>query len=172
MDPHFAFGQVWLAVALGYESRITGVVKARLADAPARSKAALDQAVHDDPKNAYAVSALGGWHIEVVKGGGATLAGLIYGASESAALALYDRAVKLAPENVAVHFQIAVSLAGFDPEKYRARIAAELKATIASPADTTYERKIQARAAELLTLLNGGDAEALAEKVRKYQGYP
>jgi len=73
-DPHFALGQVWLAVALGYQARIIGAVKARMKNMPAQSRAALDLAVADDPTNAFAVSALGGWHIEVVRGGGATLA--------------------------------------------------------------------------------------------------
>src|ERR1700761_9218672 len=117
-DPHFAYGQVWLAVSLGYQARLLGIVKARLRDMPAQSKAALDAAVADDAKNAYAASALGGWHIEVVKGGGAFLARTIYGARESEALALFDRAVKLAPTNVAVHYQVALALLGFDGEKY------------------------------------------------------
>src|SRR5882757_6504756 len=56
-DPHFAFGQVWLAVALGYEARIIGSVKARVRNSPAQSRAALDAAIADDPKNAFAVSA-------------------------------------------------------------------------------------------------------------------
>ena len=169
-DPHFAFGQVWLAVALGYQARITGAVKARMKNAPAQSKAALDAAIADDPRNAYAVSALGGWHVEVVRGGGTTLARLIYGAKESEALALFDRAVRLAPENVAVHYQIALSLAGFDAEKYHTRIAAELKSSLSSTADTAYEKKIQGRAGELLGLLNGRAAFDL--RVRKYQGFP
>ena len=87
----------WLAVALGYQSRITGAVKARIKNAPAQSKAALDTAVADDPRNAYAVSALGGWHIEVVRGGGATLARMFYGARETTALSLFDRSASLAP---------------------------------------------------------------------------
>jgi hypothetical protein len=58
-DPHFAYGQVWLAVSLGYQARIIGAVKARLKDSPAQSRTALDTAVADDPKNAFAVSALG-----------------------------------------------------------------------------------------------------------------
>jgi tetratricopeptide (TPR) repeat protein len=169
-DPHFAFGQVWLAVALGYQARITGAVKARIKNAPAQSKAALDAAIADDPRNAYAVSALGGWHIEVVRGGGSTLARLIYGAKESEALALFDRAVRLAPGNVAVHYQIALSLAGFDAGKYHTRIAAELKSSLSSAADTAYEKKIQGRAGELLGLLNLHEAFDL--RVRKYQGFP
>jgi hypothetical protein len=169
-DPHFAFGQVWLAVALGYQARITGAVKARLKNSPAQSRAALDAAIADEPGNAYAVSALGGWHIEVVRGGGTTLARLFYGAKESEAVALFDRAVRLAPGNVAVHYQIALSLAGFDPVKYHNRIAAELKSSLSSTADTAYEKKMQGRAGELLGLLNSREAFDL--RVRKYQGFP
>jgi len=171
-DPHSVFGHVWLAVALGYQARIIGAVKARLKDSPAQSKAALDAAVGDDPKNAFAVSALGGWHIEVVRGGGATLARWFYGATESEALNLFDRAVKLAPGNVAVRYQIGLSLAGYDPDKYRARIAAELKAAIADTPATAYEKKIQGRAQELLGLMGAASHDGFDALVRRYQGFP
>jgi tetratricopeptide (TPR) repeat protein len=171
-DPRHAFGQIWLAVSLGYQSRITGVVKARLRDAPGQSKAALDATVAADPKNPFAVSALGGWHIEIVRGGGSYLARLLYGATEAEALGLFDRAVKLAPANVAVHYQIALSLLGFDERKYRARIQGELRAAIAAEPATSYEKAMQARAGELLGLVNRGAPDALEAKVRIFQGYP
>ena len=169
-DPHYAFGQVWLAVALGYQARIIGSVKARMNNSPAQSKAALETAISDDPKNAFAVSALGGWHIEIVRGGGAFLGGLVYGAKEQQALALFDRAIQLAPGNVAVHYQIALSLAGFNSGKYHARIASELRASLAAVPQTAYEKKIQARAQELSGLMNQDDA--FHARVRKYQGFP
>ena len=171
-DPHQAFGHVWLAVALGYQARVLGIVKARWRDMPAQSKAELDASVSDDPKNPYAVSALGGWHIEVVRGGGATLARYLYGASESEALNLFDRAAHLAPGNVAVRYQIALALAGFDAEKYRARIVTELKAAISGTADTAYEKKIQGRAQELLGQFGPAPHEGFDALVRKYQGFP
>jgi tetratricopeptide (TPR) repeat protein len=169
-DPQAAFGHVWLAVALGYEARVIGAVRARLKDSPAQSKAALDAAVAADPKNAYAVSALGGWHIEIVRGGGATLARFVYGATESEALSLFDRAVRLAPGNVAVRYQVGLALAGFDVEKYHARIVTELKAAVTDTAETAYEKKIQGRAQELLGLM--AQHEAFDALVRKYQGFP
>jgi tetratricopeptide (TPR) repeat protein len=171
-DPNLAFGHVWLAVALGYEARITGAVRARLMDTPAQSLRALNAAIADDPKNPYAVSALGGWNIEVVRGGGSYLAGFLYGASESNAMNLFDRAVKLAPDNVAVHYQIALSLAGFDPIKYHERVAAELKATMSGPAQTAYEKKIQERAQGLLGMMGPSQHEEFDSLVRKYQGFP
>ena len=171
-NPHHAFGQVWLAVALGYQARVIGAVKARLKNMPAQSRAALEQAVADDPGNAFAVSAMGGWHIEVVRGGGAPLARLFYGARESEAVNLFDRAVRLAPGNVAVRYQIALSLSGFDAAKYQARIVSELKAAISDTPETAYEKRIQARAGELLGLMNQGGHDAFDKRVRKYQGFP
>jgi tetratricopeptide (TPR) repeat protein len=171
-DPHHAFGQVWLSVALGYQARIIGAVKARMRDMPHQSRVALDQAVRDDPQNAFAVSALGGWHIEVVRGGGAPMARLFYGARESEAISLFDRAVRLAPGNVAVRYQIGLSLAGFNAGKYRDRIISELKAAISDAPETDYEKKIQARATELLALMNQGALDAFDSRVRKYQGFP
>jgi hypothetical protein len=170
-DPKNAYGQVWLAVALGYQARILGIVKARLHDMPAQSKAALDAAVKDDPKNPYAISALGGWNIEVVKGGGSFLARTVYGARESEALALFDRAVALAPGNVAVRYQVALALLGFDAQKYHARILTELRAAVGGTATTAYEKAMQARANDLLGLVNRGTDEALATRLRKYQGF-
>jgi tetratricopeptide (TPR) repeat protein len=171
-DPHFAFGQVWLAVALGYQARILGILKARMKNMPAQSRAALEAAVRDDPGNAFAVSALGGWHMEVVRGGGAPLARLFYGARESEAMALFDRAAGLAPGNVAVRYQIALCLAGFDANKYRARIAAEFKAALSAKPETAYEKKIQGRAGELLGLMEQGAQDAFDARLRKYQGFP
>jgi len=171
LDPHNAFAQVWLAVALGYQSRLTGIVKARMANTPEQSHTALERAVADDPRNPFAVSALGGWHIEVVRGGGAFLARHLYGATESAALALFDRAVKLDPTNVAVHYQIALSLAGYDADRFHARIVAELRDALNNTPDTAYERRIQERANTLLGLVNRGPRETLEAQVRRFQGY-
>jgi hypothetical protein len=171
-DPHLALGHVWLSVALGYQSRIIGSVKARFLNYPAQSRAALDAAMADDPQNPFAVSALGGWHIEIVRGGGATLARLIYGASENEAVTLFDRAVRLAPGNVAVRYQIALSLAGFDPKKYHARITSELSAAVSGTAQTAYEKKIQGRAQELLGLMTPAAHDEFDSLVRRYQGFP
>jgi tetratricopeptide (TPR) repeat protein len=171
-DPHQGFGHVWLAVTLGYEARVIGMARARLGDFPAQSRAALNAAVAEDPKNAYAVSALGGWNIEIVRGGGGMLARLLYGATENKALTLFDRAVRLAPGNVAVRYQVALSLSGYDAAKYRSRIIAELKAAVSATAETAYEKNIQDRAQELLGLTAPARQETFGALVHKYQGYP
>ncbi len=170
-DPKLADGQIWLAISLGYQARIQGMVRARLRGLPEQAKTALDAAIASEPSNPYAVSALGGWHIEVVKGGGPFLARTLYGATVVEAMTLFDRAVKLGPGNVAVRYQIALSLAGFDPDAYRARIASELDAAIRAVPATAYEKAMQARAMELKALLNRS-RPVVDAKIRQFQGYP
>jgi hypothetical protein len=170
-DPNLADGQTWLAASLGYQARIIGLIRARLRGLPGDAQAALQAAVAAEPDNAYAAAALGGWNIEVVKAGGPWLARSLYGATREAGLEKFDRAVALAPGNVAVRYQIALSLAGFDPVAQRARVTAELDAALRAVPATAYERSLQARAAQLKTAM-AGSRVALDALVRKYQGYP
>jgi hypothetical protein len=167
-----ADGHVWLASALGLEGRIIGVIRARLAGSPGEARENLDAALADDPRNPYALAALGGWNIEIVRAGGPFLARTLYGAREAEGLVLFDRAVAAAPGNVAMRYQIALSLSGYAPETFHVRIAAELAAAVGNAPQTAYEKFIQNRASELLALLNGHDPAAFAAKVRAFQGYP
>jgi hypothetical protein len=171
-DNTYPDGHVWLATALGLEGRIIGLIRARLANSPAEAKSELDVAMKDDPGNPYVLAALGGWNIEIVRAGGSYLGHALYGASEAEGIALFDRAVKAAPGNVAVRYQIALVLAGYKPDILRQRIADELDAAIADRPQTTYEKFIQGRAAELRAALIRNDPAALSAKVRTFQGYP
>ena len=171
-DPRLADAQVWLASALGYQSRIKGLIWSKLHGFPAQAKAALDAALAADPGNAYALAALGGWNVEIVKAGGPFLAQHLYGANLAEGLALFDRAVARAPGNVAVRYQIALSLAGFDPDAYRARIHAELDAALKAAPATAYEKAMQTRAATLKALLLDGNRAEFDAQVRRFQGYP
>jgi tetratricopeptide (TPR) repeat protein len=171
-DQNMADGHVWLAAALGYEARIIGLVRARMDNDPAQAKEHLDAALKTEPDNAYALAALGGWNVEIVRAGGKFLAHRLYDANLEQGLGLFDHAVHAAPRNVAVRYQIALSLAGLDPEIYRGRVENELEAAIHAVPETAYEKFVQTRAAELMTLSKRGDRDAFNEKVRIYQGYP
>lgn len=172
VDQDAADGHVWLAAALGYEARIVGLVRARLDNDPAQAKANLDDALRTQPDNAYALAALGGWNVEIVRAGGKFLASKLYGASIEQGMTLFDRAVRAAPRNVAVRYQIALSLAGFNSDAYRSRIDSELEAAIHAAPETAYEKFVQGRAAELLALLKRDDRDAFDAKLRTFQGYP
>ncbi len=165
-------GHVWLAAALGYEARIVGLVRARLDNDPAQARENLETALRLQPDNAYALAALGGWNVEVVRACGKFLARKLYDASLEQGMSLFDRAVRAAPRNVAVRYQIALSLAGLDRNTHSGRIENELEAAIRAAPETAYEKFVQTRAGELLALLKQGDRETFDEKVRIYQGYP
>jgi hypothetical protein len=172
LDGRLADGHVWLATSLGYEARLQGVMRASWSNSPAQAKDQLDAALTLDPNNPYALAALGGWHIEVVRVGGAFLAGKVYDASLDKGMALFDRAGRAAPHNVAVHYQIALSLAGLDASHYRARVESELEAAIQGPPQTAYEKVVAGRAQELLNLMKRGDGAAFEARLRTFQGYP
>ncbi len=167
-----ADGHVWLAAALGYEARILGLVRARFDNDPAQAKEHLDVALMLEPENAYALAALGGWNIEIVRTGGRFLARKLYDASLEQGLALFDHAERAAPRNVAVRYQIALSLAGLDSEAQRGRIESELEAAIHAAPETAYEKFVQSRAEELIILSKRADHDAFDEKVHAFQGYP
>jgi len=172
MDARVADAHVWLATSLGYEARLQGVMRAGISNSAVHAKEELEAALAIDPNNPYALAALGGWNAEVVRVGGAFLAGKIYDASMEKSLALFDRAAHAAPHNVAVHYQIALALAGVDTATYRTRVESELNITIQGPPQTAYEKFVVTRAQELLTLLKRGDNDAFDAKLKTFQGSP
>jgi hypothetical protein len=171
-DPKSADGYVFLAVTLGLESRIEGYVEARRKGYAGEAKRALETALADDPGNVWALAGLGGWNIEVVRGGGSVLAYLFYGATVEKGRALFARAFREAPDNMAIRYQYALTLAGFGSERYRSDVEDALMRVSHSGADSAYGRLLQRRAGELLALLRRGDDTAFTARVRSYGGYP
>jgi len=171
-DGGLADGHVYLATSLGYQARLIGMIRARLAGYPEEAKTQLDEALRHDPQNPWALAALGGWHVEIVRGGGATLARWLYGASVPAGISCFEKAFNAAPDNIVLRYQYALSLGGLDPVLYRAVITDALIRTDNGAAVSAYDRFAQKRARELLAVLKSGDQAAFSQIVRRDQGYP
>jgi hypothetical protein len=165
-------GHIYLAVSLGYEARILGVARARLKGMAEEAKSNLDAALKWDPGNAWALTALGGWNIEVVRSGGPTLARWLYGASASEGVKDFEAAFRKLPGEVALRYQAALSLSGYDLAAYRKAIEESLSLAVAGTPVSAYERFAQARARELLDTLAKNDLARYAQLVRRDQGYP
>jgi hypothetical protein len=172
LDPKSSGAHVYLAVALGYESRIVGLISARLNDYPEQAKANLDAALAADPSDAWALAGLGGWNIEVVHSGGATLARWFYGAGLTQGLEDFAKAFAASPGNLVLRYQYALSLGGFDSNAYRSQIEDSLSRAISAKPASTYESFAQGRARELLVALKANDTKTFARLVRRDQGYP
>lgn len=172
LDPHLADAHVYLAVAMGQEARIVGPVWARAHNYPGQAKDQLDAALAIDPKNAWALAALGGWHVEIVRTGGDYLADLLYDATVDKGLASFAAAFKVAPDNLVLRYQYALSLSGYDAGRFSHEIKDALVRIAKLKAATAYETLAKTRAAELNALLAKGDRDGFDARVRRYQGYP
>jgi hypothetical protein len=172
LDPNLPEGHIYLAASLGYEARIVGVLTAKMHGFAEEAKAQIDAALTADPHNARALAALGGWNIAIVSNGGPTLARLLYGASIREGEKDFAEAFRAAPGDVALRYQYALSLSGYDADGYRATITDSLLRAIGGKPATAYDSVMQTRAADLLRLLKAGDLEKYMRLVRRYQGYP
>jgi len=147
-------------------------VWARAHNYPGQAKDELDAALALDPKSPWALGALGGWNVEIVRTGGDSLASWLYDASVDKGLAVFAAAFKSAPDNLSVRYQYALSLSGYDADRFRHEIEDAFARIAKEKPATAYESLAKSRAAELAALLKGGDRGAFDARVHKYQGYP
>jgi len=170
-DPKLGAPHVYLAVSLGYQARITGPISAKMRGLPDQAKAELDKALAIDPDDPWALAALGGWHVEIVRTGGAFLGNMIYGASAEAGRAQFAKALRLAPDNIALHYQYALSLSGLDIETYRREVEKALHRAVKAKPSTEYEAFARWRAQELIDALRDDDRAEFQRLLRRDQGY-
>ncbi|HEY8949699.1 MAG TPA: hypothetical protein VIM56_12500 [Rhizomicrobium sp.] len=171
-DPSNPDGHVFLAVALGRKGRLVSALTVISQGYATQAKAELDAALAADPGNAFAWAALGGWNIEIVHKGGPRLAKMIYGATREQGAAAFDKAFALAPGNVGLRYQYALTLSSYNPHAFRDKIEDALKRARGGKANGAYELFVQARAKELQTVLGTGNMDAYAALVSRDQGNP
>jgi hypothetical protein len=71
-----------------------------------------------------------------------------------------------------VRYQYALSLSGYDADRFRREIEDAFARIAKTKPATVYESLSRTRAAELAALLRNGNRDAFDAKVRRYQGYP
>ncbi|MBU6445250.1 MAG: hypothetical protein KGR48_15190 [Alphaproteobacteria bacterium] len=172
LDPTLADGHVYLAAALGYESRIIGIMAAKFKGYAGEAKNSLDVAFAHHPDDPWVLAALGGWNIAVVDGGGATMADWMYGATVKQGLDDYAKAFAADPTEIVLRFQYVLSLSTYNREAYAKQIGAALQLAATGKPRTVYEQFMQGRAKTLLAAFQRSDWKAYDALVRRYQGYP
>jgi len=172
LDPTLADGHVYLAAALGYESRIIGIMAAKFKGYAGEAKDNLDVALAHHPDDPWVLAALGGWHFAVVNGGGATMANWMYGATVKKGQDYYTKAFAADPPGIVIRYLYALSLSAYDREAYTKEIEAALAFAATGQPRTAYEMFMQGRAKTLLAAFKSGDWKAYNALVKRYQGYP
>lgn len=171
-DPSVAENHIFLAAAIGYEARLIGAIRARLANYPSISKAAIDEALKLAPHDPWALSVAGGWNIEVVRIAGSLLGNLIYGASFEKGVAYYHQAIAADPANLVTQVNYALAIGSYDFEAKRLEITAVLEAVARSEPFDAYSMAMRSRAAILHDLLLREEYDEYQALARRYLGFP
>jgi tetratricopeptide (TPR) repeat protein len=172
VDPDNMEGHIHLAVSLGYQARIIGPIRARFARFPEQAKEGIETALRLAPDNHWALSAAGGFNIEVVRSGGRFLGNLLYGATFENGVSYFHKAIAADPENPLIKLQYALALTGYAFDQRKTEIVAVLDSSTRSKPGNIYEEAMRRRAAQLLGLLNENKVSDYLVLARKYQGFP
>ena len=172
LDPKLAEARIEFVVALGYEARLMGALEAHFKGFAEKAKANIDAAIADDPRDAWAWAALGGWNIEIAHDAGSTLARWLYGADLKTGFADFAKAFAIDPDSLLIRFHYALSLASCHDEAYRSTVLDALSRAADAKPQSAYEVYAQKCARRLLAALKAGDMESFDQLVRHNQGYP
>jgi len=146
------------AHAMGRYAQTIGVLEALNAGFAEKIREAIDNALLLDPDLAPAHLSLAAWHAEIV-GSAGFMADFLYGATEEDALAHYQKAFELAPDQKAVSLEYATGLLILDDEDYAERAREMLQRAIELPAVDAYDGIVHEQALSKLAKLNGAGGE-------------
>jgi tetratricopeptide (TPR) repeat protein len=119
--PDAANSHYMLALVLGRYSQRISVVKALAEGLGGRVRELLERTLELEPRHAEAHIALGLYHAEIVGKLGSLVAAMTYGASRTAALEHFKRAIELTPGAAIAHIEYAQGLRLLDARAHRAK---------------------------------------------------
>ena len=143
-----------LAHAMGRHVQVIGMLEALSEDYASQVRDAIQEALRLDPDMAAAHLSLGAWHAGAVSAGG-FLAGLLYGANEEDALAYFERALELAPQEKIVLLEYALGLLSLDADDNHGKAHDLLERAIKLQSKDAHDRIIHLKAVERLAALDG-----------------
>jgi hypothetical protein len=142
--PEYANAHYTLALVMGRYSQRISILEALAAGYGGKIRHHLEQTLEIEPKHAEAHVALGLYHAELVKTLGSLPARLTYGASESAAIEHFRRAVRLVPGSAIARVEYAQGLKLLDADSHRDEVVQLCaKAAACKPLDMMEELDIE-----------------------------
>jgi len=153
LDPSNPEAHVQSAHAMGRRGQTIGALEAVSRGYAEKVRDALESALRLDPEMASAHLSLATWHAEVVNGVGGFVAGAIYGAKKKKAVAHYEKALELAPDEKVVRVEYALGLLLLDDDRNRERARDLLGQALEIPSKDAYDRILHQRTVEKLAAL-------------------
>lgn len=154
-DPGNADAHLQLARVIGRRAQTIGILEA--AGEAEKIRESTENALRINPKLVAAHLSLGRWHSELVGAMGSFMARTVYGARKDDAIASFERALALAPNEKYVPLEYALGLLALDDFRYQKKARELLTRSISLPAKDAYEWILHAKAAEVLDGLNESD---------------
>ena len=153
-DPANPEAHLQSAHTMGRHGQTIGALKAVSKGYAETLREALANVLRMDPDMASAHLSLATWHAEVINAMGGFMAGAVYGAKRTKALAHYERALELAPDEKVVLVEYAYGLLLLDDDKNREQARQLLMRATAMPSKDAYDRILHRRAVEKLAALD------------------
>ena len=154
LDPASPEAHLQLAHAMGRYAQTIGAVKALARGYAGKVRKAIENALARDPEIAGAHLSLAAWHAETINGAGIA-ARVVFGASRKRALAHYERALELAPDEKLVYLEYALGLLLLKKKKDRKKARDLLSRAIETPPKDAYDRLLHELSVEKRAGLDG-----------------
>ena len=126
------------AHAMGRYAQTIGAVKAIAQGYAGKVRKAIEEALALDPEMAGAHLSLATWHSETINGAGLA-ARLVFRASRKRALAHYERALELAPDEKLAYLEYALGLLLLKKKRDRGKAKDLLARAIETPSKDAYD---------------------------------
>ncbi len=152
INPNNSFAHLQYAHAMGRFSQSVGILKAISEGYADRILESTKKAITLDPNSAKAYMLLGNWHAEIINSAG-FMGRIIYGADETEALASYEKAIGLDPNNFLLLFEHAGGLIKLDKEEYSDLAQKQLRKILNNKPKSVLEKIIKERAEKTLSEL-------------------
>lgn len=170
IEPNNLNAHLQYAVSLGIRGRLISKFRAQMEGLPGRAEEHLLIGLELAPDHAWANAFYAAWHIEVTRGGGATLAKTMYGATLDKGIGIYDRALTLQPLSAVLPYEYAQVLLATDYYRFREKAAGLLALSSSIPAKSHQERAILARVTALQDGIEADDPRLVLGLIATHLG--
>jgi len=165
LEPDNYKAHLQYALTDGFVTRTSGSIKAWRKKLPGKTLAIVEAFRAAYPDDPIGDALLGAWHLGVVRKAGEKNGEKWFGASLTEGQHLYMKAQVKAPQDVIIATNYAMSLLVLDAELYGPKVKPLLEDIITWPAPNDLYKKVQDRAADILTVYDDAkEVEDLAEK--------
>jgi hypothetical protein len=156
-DPDYVEAILYRVIAIGYLSRTRGNWGAHNEGLGRDAEVLVKRAIELEPRNPWALMALGGWHSEIVDGAGSFLASIMYGASNKKAIKACEDALLEDSLHIVFNVECARTLFRISSRKHGATAIRMLKTALEGTPAGRFEELVQNQGRQLIAAYETGD---------------